>query len=117
MVAAPVDLALRGPAVVVAAVPEGRVGVEVSVVAAQVAVLSSESAAFQISWLLHLPWVGLVDGCSVSADAWEGHSLYLLWYFVSAAWAALGYFYCTVCTLYLSVSSLSPTSVGSLASS
>ena len=86
MVAAPVDLALRGPAVVVAAVPEGRVGVGVSVVAAQVAVLSSTSAAFQIAWLLLLPWVGFVAGyCSVSADAWEGHSLYLLCCFVFAA--------------------------------
>ncbi len=78
VVAVPADLALRVAAAVVAAGPEGRVGVEVSAVAAQVAVLSLESAASQRVWLPLQPWgaglvAGLVAGCySVFEDAWGG---------------------------------------------
>ena len=56
VVAVPADLALRVAAAVVAAGPEGRVGVEVSAVAAQVAVSLSASAASQTVWLPLQPW-------------------------------------------------------------
>ncbi len=115
VVAVPADLALRVAAAVVAAGPEGRVGVEVSAVAAQVAVLS---AASQTVWLPLQPWAGLVAGCCfVSEDAWEGHSLSLLWYLVFAVWVGLGCSCHMACTSWLSASSPSPVSSSSPASS